>query len=81
MSLEAQLRRDLARLRELTAKRRTEPAASGPPINWDVLCGAVPLEALPPGEQRDLHLRLRVPRGIVDPVDEAIARSLAKPED
>jgi hypothetical protein len=64
MSLEAKLRRDLLRLRELMARRRNETAAPRP-LDFDALAGGG-RERLPPG------LFERSP--ITDPVAERIAR-------
>jgi hypothetical protein len=68
MGLEAKVRRGLARLQELTARRRNEAAAPRP-LDFDALAGGG-RSRLPP----DLFER----SVCVDPVDEAIVRDLAK---
>jgi hypothetical protein len=61
-------------LRQLEERTRRAPPPGTVWLDFDVLCGALPLEALPPGEQRDLHMRLRIPRGVTDPVEEHLLK-------
>jgi hypothetical protein len=68
MGLEARVRRDLLRLRELTARRRNEAAAPRP----------LDLDALACGDREKLPARLFEPSPLTDPVAERIAREMVK---
>jgi hypothetical protein len=68
------------RLLALERRRKAPPANDAPllpPGFWDALAGAVPLEQLP-AETRAALAPLFERGRPVDPVDEAIARGLAK---